>query len=78
MANDIHFLFSAQDIQSLIAKGAVHIETVSRLERAIVNNRTVAVMVVTAEGFDANNKSVGTIKGCPCPPCTTKSFDKFM
>jgi hypothetical protein len=77
MANDIYFLFKSKDLKTLIDNGAVTIKTFSKLERGVINDKQVAIMVVHAEGFDALNKPVGTIPGCPCPPCTAKSMDKF-
>lgn len=77
MANDLHFLFKTEDLKVLIAKGAVTIKANSRLEAGLVNNKQVAIMRVDAEGFDANNLSVGRVGGCPCPPCTAKSVDQY-
>ena len=77
MANDIYFLFKAEDLQTLIDKGAVTIKTFSKLERGVINDKQVAIMVVHAEGYDALSKPVGTIPGCPCPPCTAKSMANF-
>jgi hypothetical protein len=77
MANDMHFLFKVGDLKELIAKGAVSIEAFSKLESAKINNQPVALMVVGAEGFDANRRSVGVVRGCPCPPCTAKTIEQF-
>lgn len=77
MANDIQFLFKAKDIQMLIEKGAVYIKPVSKLVSKKIDNQSVAVMVVTAQGINANNRSVGTIEGCPCPPCTMADIDEY-
>ena len=77
MANDIYFLFEAKDLQMLIEKGAVTIKTFSKLKRGEIDGKSVAIMVVHAEGFDAANRSVGTVGGCPCPPCTAKNAGKY-
>ena len=77
MANDIYFLFKAEDLKMLIDKGAVTITTFSKLERGVINNKPVAIMVVSAQGLDAANKPVGSGPGCPCPPCTAKSMGKY-
>jgi hypothetical protein len=78
MANDIYFLFEAKDLQMLIEKGAVTIKTFSKLERGVIDGKSVAIMVVFAEGFDAANRPVGTVGGCPCPPCTAKSASQYI
>jgi hypothetical protein len=77
MANDIYFLFEAEDLQMLIKKGAVTVKAFSKLKRGVIDRKSVAIMVVAAEGFDAANKSVGTIPGCPCPPCTAKTAGQY-
>lgn len=77
MANDIYFLFQAEDIKLLLDKGAVTIKAFSKLEKGVIKDKQVAIMVVGAQGFDAFSKPVGTVGGCPCPPCTAKSANKF-
>lgn len=77
MANDIYFLFKSEDLKMLIDKGAVTIKTSSRLERGVINDKQVAIMVVNAEGYDEFSKPIGSVPGCPCPPCTAKSASKF-
>jgi hypothetical protein len=77
MANDIYFLYEAEDLQMLIKRGAVTIKAFSKLKRGVVEGKSVAIMVVGAEGFDLAGKSVGTAPGCPCPPCTAKNAGQF-
>lgn len=77
MANDMYFLFKTEDLKMLMSKGAVTVKAFSKLERGTIDNKQVAIMVVGAEGFDAENRSVGSVKGCPCPPCTAKSVDRY-
>ncbi|MEP6947968.1 MAG: hypothetical protein ABI863_01775 [Ginsengibacter sp.] len=77
MANDIYFLFQADDIKMLIEKGAVTIRASSKLKRGVIDGKSVAIMVVAAEGFDAASRLVGTAPGCPCPPCTAKTASQY-
>ena len=77
MANDIYFLYEADDLQMLIKNGAVTIKAFSKLKRGVINGKPVAIMVVAAEGFDLAGRSVGTAPGCPCPPCTAKNAGQF-
>lgn len=77
MANDIYFLFEANDLKMLTDKGAVTIKAFSKLRRGVVDGRSVAIMVVGAEGFDAAGRTVGTAPGCPCPPCTAKNAGQY-
>jgi hypothetical protein len=77
MANDVYFLYQAEDIKMLLEKGAVTIRAFSKLRRGVIDGKSVAIMVVGAEGLDAANKPVGGIPGCPCPPCTAKNAGQF-
>ncbi|MEO8765517.1 MAG: hypothetical protein ABI416_14560 [Ginsengibacter sp.] len=77
MANDIYFLFEAEDLKMLIEKGATTVKAFSKLKRGVIDGKSVAIMVVGAEGLNAANKPVGTIPGCPCPPCTAKSSGQY-
>ncbi|MEO6914569.1 MAG: hypothetical protein ABI151_02080, partial [Chitinophagaceae bacterium] len=78
MANDNYFLFKAEDIKKLLEKGAVTIKAYSRLVPGEYKNKPVAYMLVGAEGMDKQDKVVGTIDGCPCPPCTAKTAEKYI
>lgn len=78
MANDMYFLFKAEDVKKLLEKGAVTIKAFSKLVPGEIKNRQVAVMMVGAEGLDKNDRAVGEIAGCPCPPCSPKNADKFF
>lgn len=77
MANDMNFAFKAEDIKMLLEKGAVTINATSKLESAMINGKPVAVMVVTAVGLNKENKAVAMVKGCPCPPCTALTLDRY-
>ena len=70
MANDMYFIFKAEDLKKLMEKGAVTIKTSFKLEQGEIKSKPVAYMVVNAEGLDKNDKTVGQVFGCPCPPCT--------
>ena len=78
MANDMYFLFKAEDVKKLLDKGAVTIKAFSKLVPGEIRNKPVAIMMVGAEGLDKNDKAVGEIAGCPCPPCSARTADKFI
>lgn len=74
----MYFLFKAADMKKLLDQGAVTIKTVSKLIPGEFKNKPVAIMMVSAEGLDKEERVVGTIDGCPCPPCTTKTASKYI
>ena len=54
MANDVYFLYQAEDVKMLIEKGAVTIKAFSKLKRGVINGKSVAIMVLKRRAIENN------------------------
>lgn len=75
MSNNLHFCFKAEDIKTLIDKGAFYFVASSHIEEDKI--KKVFLFQVTGEGYNRDNKLIGSVRGCPCPPCNPGLAETF-
>lgn len=72
MAQLLQVSFKADEIQKLMELGPDRIVVRTSIQSGILSNgESVGYLLVEADAMkDGDDKPLGTVGGCPCPPCS--------